>query len=87
MSKDPHAGERAALGSRCRELIDSPAFIEAVAAIDAQYQQQTFRTAFAARDEREEMFREYHAFRRLIQRLNKWETDGVMAQTELESQT
>ena len=56
MSKDPHAGERAALGSRCRELIDSPAFIEAVAAIDAQYQQQTFRTALAARDEREEMF-------------------------------
>lgn len=82
---DPRAGERAALGSRCRELLQSDTFQKAIAALDAEFREAMFKTRPDESDKRESMFREYHALRQIVGRLQSWEADGVMAQMEIES--
>ena len=86
MTTDPKAGERMALGARCRELAQSPAFIEAVEAIDGDYRSAMFKTAVEAKDTREMLYLEYNGFRRIIARLKSWERDGILAQAELDGE-
>ena len=85
MTKDPEAGTRLARGARCRELAQSPMFMDAVEALDAEYRTAMFQTLPEARDLREQLFLEYHALRRVIKRLKAWEQDGVLAQAEMDS--
>ena len=81
---DPKAGERAALGSRCRELLKSPTFMEAMTAVNDDYERAILSSAPNATEVREQIYREYCAFKRITQRLKSWEQDGVLAQEELE---
>ncbi len=78
--------ERAALGARCRELLENPVFREAIEAVDAEFREAVFRTAMEEADKREALFREYHALRRVVHRLRNWEQDGVLAEMEREAQ-
>jgi len=87
LTTDPKAGERMALGARCRELLQSPAFMESVEAIDADFRSTMFKTAVEAKDTREMLYLEYSGFRRIIARLKSWERDGVLAQAELDGET
>ena len=84
MTLDPRAGERAALGARCRELLQSETFQKAIAELDHEYREALFRTAPAETDKREQMFLEYHGLKRIVGRLQSWEADGVMAQQEID---
>ena len=81
---DPKAGSRAALGSRCRELMQSPVFQEAMTAVNAEFERAILSSKPAEAESREELFKEYHALKRVVSRLSKWEQDGVMAQMEIE---
>jgi len=83
---DPKAGERSALGARCRELAQSPMFTEAVSSLDLEYREAIVRTAPADNERREQLYLEYHGLFRVVSKLKSWEQDGVLAQAELESE-
>lgn len=80
------AHQRAALGGRARELLNSSAFNEAVEAVDAYYRDSMFRTGPHEGETREQIFMEYNGLRRVIKQLQSWESDGEMASMELDAE-
>lgn len=82
--RDPNAGARAALGSRCRQLIESETFQQAIAAVDHEFREAMFRTKPEETEKREALYHEYKGLQRVLGRLKSWEQDGVMANRELD---
>lgn len=81
---DPRAHERAALGARCRELMQSETFQVAISAVDQDFQRQIMSTRPDQTEKREQLFLEYHALKRIIGKLRNYEADGEMAQVEID---
>lgn len=69
-------------GARVREFLNSDLVREAVEAIDAEYIKALMGTKPEQNTERETLYMEHYALRRVLARLRSWEQDGLVAEAE-----
>lgn len=84
MPTDPRAGERAAFGARCRELVNSDLFQQVLSSLNQEYERAILSSRPQDSEKREWLMLEYHALKRIVGRLQDWKSDGDLAQAEMD---
>jgi hypothetical protein len=70
-------------GQAAERLLIDETFGDACRALDGWYRDAVFKTALADAPKREELFAEYSGFRRVLERLHAWKSDGLKAADEV----
>ena len=64
----------------------SEVFTEALTAVNNEFERAILGSKPIEADKREQLFMEYTALKRVVQRLRNWESDGAMAQLEIDAE-
>jgi hypothetical protein len=70
-------------GQAAERLLVDETFGDACRATDAWYRDAVFRTKAEEADKREGLYAEYSGFRRVLERLHAWKSDGMKAADEV----
>jgi hypothetical protein len=65
--------------------MQSEVFKEALGGVNEAYERAILESAPHDGKRRDELFMEYHALKRVVARLRKWEADGELAKREIEA--
>lgn len=74
--------QRLARGDRARQLIESDVFKDAIAAMDAHFKDQMFRTKPEESDRREHLYYEAKGLAAAVHRLHSWVADAEKIRSE-----
>ncbi len=76
--------ERMERGRRAAQLLADEMFTATGLDVSAAIKDDLFRTKPEEGDKREALYAEYRGFRRVLERLSTWKSDGQMATAEAE---
>ncbi len=76
--------ERIERGQRAARLLANEMFTATGLEVSVAIKDDLFRTKAEEADKREALYAEYRGFRRVLERLSAWKSDGQMAAAEAE---